>query len=222
MSDHRIFYRKEDTARYISHLDTMRTFQRALARAELGVRFTQGYHPHADVSILLPLPVGFSSRCEVLECTLLEGTDLERVPERLNAVLPRGLWVEGCAPREKAPKELTWVDYQITLEYDGGTPADWGEQVRALLAQESWVVEKKSKKARTGVTTLDLIPLIRSLTWKEEGDRVVLEGIFAAQNPGLNPQVLVDALAAARGELRSDYARFLRRSLLDSRGETFR
>ena len=63
MSDQRIQFIKTGRARYISHLDLMRTFQRAFLRAGLHVKHTEGFNPHAYVSIALPLSVGFSSHC---------------------------------------------------------------------------------------------------------------------------------------------------------------
>ena len=63
----RLLFSKTGRAKYISHLDLMRTFQRAFLRAELPVRPTEGFNPHAFVSIPLPLSVGYSSSCEVLE-----------------------------------------------------------------------------------------------------------------------------------------------------------
>ena len=71
MPKHRLAFSKADTAKYISHLDLMRTFQRAFLRAGLPIKHTEGFNPHAFVSIPLPLSVGYSSACEVLECELL-------------------------------------------------------------------------------------------------------------------------------------------------------
>ena len=93
---HRLHFSKTGSARYISHLDLMRTFQRAFLRAGLTIRHTEGYHPHAFVSLPLPLSVGFSSVCETLEFELLGGGALEEVPERMNAVLPAGITVQRC------------------------------------------------------------------------------------------------------------------------------
>ena len=59
----RLLFSKAGTARYISHLDLMRTFQRAFARAGISIKHTEGFHPHPFVSIPLPLSVGFSSQC---------------------------------------------------------------------------------------------------------------------------------------------------------------
>ena len=57
MAEHRLLFSKTGRARYISHLDLMRTFQRVFPRTELAIKHTQGYHPHPILSIVLPLPV---------------------------------------------------------------------------------------------------------------------------------------------------------------------
>ena len=66
MAEHRLLFSKTGRARYISHLDLMRTFQRAFFRADIPIKHTEGFNPHAFVSIALPLSVGFSSECEIL------------------------------------------------------------------------------------------------------------------------------------------------------------
>ena len=59
----RLLFSKTGRAKYISHLDLMRTFQRAFARAKIAIKHTEGFHPHPFVSIALPLSVGYSSQC---------------------------------------------------------------------------------------------------------------------------------------------------------------
>ena len=90
MPKHRLAFSKADTAKFISHLDLMRTFQRSFLRAGIAIKHTEGFNPHAFVSIPLPLSVGFSSGCEVLECQVLD-TPLDQVPAKMNAALPAGI-----------------------------------------------------------------------------------------------------------------------------------
>ena len=76
----RLLFSKTGRAKYISHLDLMRTFQRAFARAKIQIKHTEGFHPHPFVSIALPLSVGYSSQCEILEFTLLGEPGRKRCP----------------------------------------------------------------------------------------------------------------------------------------------
>ena len=80
MSKLRLLFEKQGTACYISHLDLMRTFQRLFLRGGMFVKHSQGFHPHPIMSILLPLPVGQSSCCELLDFEVESEVDLETLP----------------------------------------------------------------------------------------------------------------------------------------------
>ena len=216
MTTHRLAFSKLDTAKFISHLDLMRTFQRAFLRADIPIKHTEGFHPHAFVSIPLPLSVGYSSGCEVLECQILgENPDLERVPERMNAVLPAGIEVKRCYEARRAVKELAYDNYIVTLEYEAGAPFGADTAIQELLARESLVVRKRSKKAKSGFTEVDLIPLIQKATVEERRDTVTLDLILRAQNPGLNPELIVSAIRGECPQAAPDFALFHRRVVLD-------
>ena len=106
MPDQRISFSKTGRARYISHLDLMRTFQRAFLRAEVPIRHTEGFNPHAYVSIPLPLSVGYSSECEIMEFGLMGEVPLSEVPWRLTRTLPEGITVHRCYDAARPFKEL--------------------------------------------------------------------------------------------------------------------
>ena len=116
MPDQRISFSKTGRARYISHLDLMRTFQRAFLRAEVPIRHTEGFNPHAYVSIPLPLSVGYSSECEIMEFGLMGEMPLGEVPWRLTRTLPEGITVHRCYDAARPFKELCYVNYIITLD----------------------------------------------------------------------------------------------------------
>ena len=211
----RLLFSKAGTARYISHLDLMRTFQRAFARAGISIKHTEGFHPHPFVSIPLPLSVGFSSQCEVLEFGLTGGAEREEVPARLNAAMPSGITVHRCYEAEKPVKQLTYVNYIVTMEYDPGAPFGAERAIRDLLARESLVMDKRSKKAKSGVVQVDLIPLIAKATVEERRDTIALDLVLRAQNPGLNPTLLVDTLRQLCPQADPDFITYHRRSVLD-------
>ena len=218
----RLLFAKEGRARYISHLDLMRTFQRAFARAKIPIKHTEGFHPHPFVSIALPLSVGYGSRCEILEFGLLEGTGREEVPDRLNAALPEGITVRECYPAARPIKELAFVDYEAVFDYPDGLIPRAEEALRAILSRESVLVRKKSKKSKTGWTEVDIIPRIKSWQLSRRPGALVLEGVLAAQEPGLNPELIRAALCAECPDLAPDFASFCRREILDGEGKVFR
>ena len=215
----RLLFSKAGTARYISHLDLMRTFQRAFARAGISIKHTEGFHPHPFVSIPLPLSVGFSSQCEVLEFGLTGGAEWEEVPARLNAAMPSGITVHRCYEAEKPVKQLTYVNYIVTMEYDPGAPFGAERAIRDLLARESLVMDKRSKKAKSGVVQVDLIPLIAKATVEERRDTIALDLVLRAQNPGLNPELVVAAIRTHCPQAAPDFVSFHRRAVLDGKME---
>lgn len=218
----RLLFSKTGRAKYISHLDLMRTFQRAFARAHIAIKHTEGFNPHPFVSIALPLSVGYSSQCEILEFGLLEGTDHADVPARLNAAMPEGIIIHQCYPAERKLKELSSVNYIVNFEYPEGRPQEAEPAMRELLALESLVVQKKSNKSKKGYTEVDLIPLIRSWNLECQSDTMTLDAVVSAQNPGMNPELLRAAFCAAYPQFAPDFVTFHRREVLDGDGVPFR
>lgn len=217
----RLLFSKTGRAKYISHLDLMRTFQRAFQRADLTIKHTEGFNPHPFISILLPLSLGFSSQCEILEFQLLDSISPDEVPARLNAVLPEGIAVERCYEGGRKAKEMALVDYRLTLEYDHGTPSGAVDAWQELLGRERLDVAKKSKKSKTGETVVDIIPLVKSFAVTEEKDALTVDAVISAQNPGLNPQLLLTALEREYPDLAPDFVRYHRKAVLDRERQPF-
>ena len=218
----RLLFSKTGRAKYISHLDLMRTFQRAFARAHIAIKHTEGFNPHPFVSIALPLSVGYSSQCEILEFGLLEGTEHADVPQRLTAAMPEGIIIHQCYPAERKLKELSSINYIMNFEYPAGRPQEAESAMRDLLGRESLVVKKKSNKSKKGFTEVDLIALIRSWNLECQSDTMTLDAIVSAQNPGMNPELLRAAFCQEYPQFAPDFVTFHRREVLDADGTVFR
>lgn len=221
MPEQRLLFAKTGRARFISHLDLMRTFQRAFLRAGVEMKHTEGFNPHAFVSIALPLSVGYASQCEILEFGLVGGAAAEDVPARLNAALPEGIEVLRCYDGVNPIKALAWVDYTVTLDYDRPSAREAARTLEEMLALDSLVVRKKSKKAKSGFTEVDLIPLIRSHIISVKDNTLTLQLVVRAQNPGLNPVLLMDALKERTPLLAPDDLSFQRNAVLTEDGAPF-
>lgn len=219
MSRHRLRFKKEGKAVYISHLDLMRLFQRAFLRAGLTVRHTEGFNPHAYISVALPLSVGFESDCELLDFELISGCGLSEVPEKLNAVMPEGIAVLSAYEADRKLKDIAWLRAKGVLEYDRGADDSLiGELLRFYKSKEI-VVLKKSKK---GFREIDIIPCIAELQIIKSGDTLIeLNSVLAAQNPSLNPELLIEALRQKAPKLTPDFASFKRLEVFDKDMEVF-
>ena len=123
MAKLRLIFSKEGRAVYISHLDLMRTFQRVFMREGLILKHSQGFHPHPIISFALPLSVGQSSRCEILDFEVMSDTDGAGLAQRLNAGLPEGIKATDCYVPERPVKELAALRARVEFIYDAGVPA---------------------------------------------------------------------------------------------------
>ncbi len=218
----RLLFSKTGRAKYISHLDLMRTFRRAFSRAGIQIKHTEGFNPHPFVSIALPLSVGYSSQCEILEFGLVGGASYEEVPERLTAAMPEGIIIHACYPAERKLKELVHLNYIMNFEYPEGRPQQAETAMQELLSRESLVVRKKSNKSKKGYTEVDLIPLVKSWSLECQSDSMTLNAVLSAQNPGLNPELLRAAFCESYPEFAPDFVTFHRREALDADGNPFR
>ncbi len=222
MHKHRLLFAKTGRACYISHLDLMRTFPRAFLRAGLDAKQTEGFNQHTFVSIALPLSLGYSSCCEILEFELLSAVPLEEVPARLNAVLPEGIEVLKCYESQVPVKQIGWLEWNCKLSFDSGVPEGTIEQFMEFYNKESLVIQKTSKKAKRGFTEVDLIPLIHSLDLQPAEGGLTLHAVLAAQNPGLNPELVVSTAKENCPLFQPDHAQFHRSEVLNTNFEVFR
>ena len=220
MSKLRLVFVKEHQASYISHLDVMRTFQRVFPRAGLSIKHSNGFHPHPILSIVLPLPVGQSSECEILDFESVENSTGEGVAEALNTGMPAGLRVLDCYAASRPVREMALLRARLEMEYDSGVSEDACERIRALFAQEEVYVEKRTK--HKGMTELNIVPLIHSLTLTEEAGMIVADAIVAAQDPGLNPALIGAAVARHLPEIAPDFVRVRRKEVYDREMNIFR
>lgn len=217
----RLLFEKYGKAIYISHLDTMAMFPRIFLRAGLHVKFTQGMSPHAYVSIAMPLSVGMSSQCEILDFTLEEeGVELESLPERLNPYFPAGIRVLAAYDSPEKVKKLRYLRCQVRLEYDSGAGAQTEEQLRELFVQDEIMVEKKTKK---GMVETDIRPMIQSMEVQRlSGQELLLETVICAQEPALNPQYLIRAIERYLPECAPDFSNAHRVEVYDGEMRVFR
>ncbi len=80
--------------KYISHLDLMRLFMRALRRAELPLKITEGFSPHPKFCIKRALKLGVESDNEEASIVLTEKINPEEFKERLQKQLPEGIIIK--------------------------------------------------------------------------------------------------------------------------------
>ncbi|MEN9562502.1 MAG: hypothetical protein RIR73_746 [Chloroflexota bacterium] len=162
----RITFTKQGALRYIGHLDLHRVWERALRRASLPLSYSQGFHPQPKISLAAALPLGFSSRSEVLDVRLNEEIATEDISARLKDNLPPDIKVlDVQTVDERLPAMQTLVlsaayDVHLTEPVEG---SELKRRVEALMNTESLIRERRGK-------TYDLRPLIEMLSVITQAD----------------------------------------------------
>ncbi|MBW1979595.1 MAG: TIGR03960 family B12-binding radical SAM protein [Deltaproteobacteria bacterium] len=111
-----IRYAKQGVARFLSHLETVNVFRRALKRAALPLCYSEGYHPVPRLSFGNALPLGMESRVEEMEVLFYDALPPEEIAVRLNSQLPTGLEVVQVSRKEKhQPNRAYLVTYEAVL-----------------------------------------------------------------------------------------------------------
>jgi len=83
--------------KYISHLDLMRLFMRAMRRADFPLKITEGFSPHPKISIKRALKLGIESENEEATVILKELINPEEFKERLQRQLPEGIQIKSVS-----------------------------------------------------------------------------------------------------------------------------
>ena len=216
----RLLFAKTDRAVYISHLDLMHVLQRVFLRAGYQLKYSEGFNPHPVISIAVPLSVGASSVCELLDFTLLdEKIDFAKLIDDLNASMPEGIRaLEVYEPTRKA-SGVKWLRVEGVYEYDNCAPEAMVSVLREFYAAKEIPVTRKTKR---GEGVLDIAPYVKELEIAAEADYVRLEAVVSVNEPTINPELLVNALRQLAPELAPDFAKFKRLEIYDENNEIFR
>ncbi len=216
----RVIFEKRNNAIWLSHLDTMRLFQRAFRRAGLELKHSQGFNPHAYVSVALPLSVGVESGCEILDYQLDTAVPCEEVMTRLNAALPAGIRCLNAYEDGKKIKHLTYLVAKIQLEYDNGYDAETVKGLERFLSNDTIQVEKRTKTK--GMVMTNIKPMvISSAVTPVDNHTITIEVTVCAQNPTLNPALLVTALTSLHPDLAPNFSKIARLAVLDEEKKDF-
>ena len=187
----RIFYAKTARARYISHLDTMRTITRALRRSRLPLWHTEGFNPHLYITFALPISLGYEGMEESFDIRLTEDVTMDKLAATIGSVLPTGFTVLRAALPEWEAKDIAWADYNIRLLYGPEDKERIWQSFANFNAQPAITVDKKSKK---GIQQVDIRPLVQNLAAEATQEALVMTLRAAAGNSvNINPTLYLKA-----------------------------
>ena len=159
----RVTYHKREDLRFIGHLDMQRLWERLLRRSGLPIRYSQGYHPRARLNLASALPLGFTSKAEMLDFWMNDYWAIEEIYDRLTVSAPPGLTIKSLEYVELSEDALqTRIKasiYQVKF-YDSQTKEQISTKMHFLLDADQ-IIRTRRKK------TYDLRPLILDIKIKD-------------------------------------------------------
>ncbi|MBE5950251.1 MAG: DUF2344 domain-containing protein [Lachnospiraceae bacterium] len=220
----RIKFAKYDTMKFISHLDVMRYFQKAVRRSGLDVAYSEGFNPHQIMSFAAPLGVGQTSESEYFDIELKTVPSLQELVDRLNATMTDGMKILAAellpppvpqVKRETAMALVAASSYLVMRkdDYDTDlTKEDLEQKFVAFLSQSSIPFVKKSKKTEAEI---DLAQFI--FDYNAQGNTTEFSGEYengvvfylllsAGSVNNVKPDTVMEAFYAHMGKKYNPYA----------------
>ena len=189
----RAVFEKSGRAVFISHLDLLRTMQRAIKRSGIPVWYSQGYNPHIYLNFPLALSLGVTSRTEFMDFAVTEECDNNVILNKLNAVMPEGLKIISVAEPVCANKEIGFAEYIIKLKSEKSSEYML-EALDRMMSMETIEIDKRSKSK--GTIKIDIKPHLNILDKRVEKDLLVVEiRLPAGLTLNINSNVFVDTFS---------------------------
>lgn len=188
----RIKFSKQGPVKFVGHLDIMRYFQKAMRRADIDIKYSEGFSPHQVMSFAAPLGVGLTSNGEYMDIEVNSMTDCQTLMDQLNGTMAEGIKVTDCRILDdKAKNAMSLVaaaDYTLTFR-EGKEPEDVEAFFKGLLefiSQEQILTIKKTKK---GEREVDLKASIHELSVKEG---TIFMKVSAGSADNLKPELVME------------------------------
>ena len=202
----RIKFIKQGPVKFIGHLDIMRYFQKAMRRAEVDIKYSEGFNPHQIMSFAAPLGVGLTSNGEYMDIEVNSMKSPTDLMDRLNETMAEGIAVTEChILNDNAKNAMSLVaaaDYSLKFR-EGKEPEDTEGFFKNLLVfanQEHIFIMKKTKKSEKEVDLKESIYELRV------EDKTIFMKVSAGSADNLKPDLVMEAYDLWRGQASESFA----------------
>ena len=199
MSTHRIKFAKRGSLIFVSHLDFAHSFTRALKRAELPVKYSEGFSPHPKQVFALPLSVGMVGENELCDITLTEDFTHEEVKNRLSKALTDDFEVKSVTDPEIKMGKVKSAKYELVFD----SLAIGSEQLKTSLSNLVPVMKTtKSGKEKE----LDIKSMVYDSDVKKDDGKTTLYLTLAASGDSyLNPDLVLVSMRNSGLDIPDEY-----------------
>ena len=185
----RLRFSKQDSLRFIGHLDFLRIFQQMIRRSRLPIAYSQGFNPHQQLSFALPLPLGMSSINDYADISLIEELATEKIVSALGAVAPNGLYIHEATsvkPGEGAAAAI--VDTALYSVCISNMASVDPAKIEEVLVAKNLTVLKKTK---SGIKNTDIRADIKNIEIRDTTIEMLLS---AGSSHFLNPLLVAEVI----------------------------
>lgn len=176
-------------AKYISHLDLLRVFTRAVMRAELPVKYSNGFNPHQIITFSLPLAVGVTSESEFVDIDFDDSASNGEIAEKLGRALPPDMKVLKIGEPEISANDICSALYHVVLKGSGISK----ESLESFFEKEDIPAVKKTKKGEKTVNLKDYIKSFK-ITGAEDGEAELELVLSAGGSANIKPAIVADKI----------------------------
>jgi radical SAM family uncharacterized protein/radical SAM-linked protein len=170
---YRCAFSKRGPARFLSHLELSRCVARALRRAHLPLKYSQGYHPLPRIAFHDALPVGMESLEEFFDIELTSSIPAEAIPETVNPLLPQGLKIISAEEiiLKKIPIVATMqnryrASFPLRADMQFPTPEAVSCSIAHFFSQQEFSIKFLRKD---GWSQVDVRPIVRRIDLNPDG-----------------------------------------------------
>lgn len=198
--------------KFIGHLDMMRYFQKAVRRAEIDIRYSEGYSPHQIMSFAAPLGVGITSDGEYFDIEVNTTMTTKEALAALNQTMVDGVEVTSYVllpdNAKTAMSLVAAADYRLTYKEGYESPytaEEWKQIIQEKFTDAAqFVIMKKTKKSEREV---DLKPLVYDFSVeKEEGKPAFYLKVSTGSVDNIKPELVLSSLYQICGLAYNDAA----------------
>ncbi|WP_034465737.1 TIGR03936 family radical SAM-associated protein [Butyrivibrio proteoclasticus] len=195
----RVKFTKTGPIKFIGHLDVMRYFQKAIRRAEIDIKYSEGFSPHQVISFAQPLSVGATSEGEYMDMSVNSMESSKDIKNRLSSVCNEGidiLAVTELPENEDKAMTLTYAaKYRVKIRESLKPDFDWVSEFEKYLENKTLPAMKKTK---SGEKEIDMKPMIFDCSFDHKGESVVLL-LSMSSMATLKPALLFEGFYKSKG-----------------------
>jgi radical SAM-linked protein len=202
-----VTFSKTGPLKYIGNLDLYALWERAVRRAGLPLMYSNAFHPQPKINFASALPLGFTSRCEVVDLRLDQEIEPSDLSQRLQGVMPSGILIlDVRGVEESSPALQTQViaaEYEVTITETNilsdpsvsRSNVITDEDIRSLKHSIEVVMAESSLPRERRGKAYDLRPLIENLEVVSENK--LFMRLTAREAATGRPEEVLDALGIA-------------------------